>query len=291
MTILYTLIGWPCFAGLGLMILAIPVSGIIMKRLFGLNRGMVKYTDDRVKTTNEAIQGIRCVKMYTWEDSFQKVIAESRQEELDLLKRMSYLKGASRAYMGALPGVVAVLSFVVYALAGIGEINASTLFAALVAFGQLRFPLLFYPMALAQYAQAKVSATRVEKFLKLKEVRNDKSIYNRDDDGLTKGSIKVNNATIYWRDPNTPLDETDDSSSDASSLSGSNHSFSKSTSMKKDKSETNVADSEIVELRYPQAILNDVNCDVQSGDLVAIIGRVGSGEKYFSFAPLRFSLS
>ena len=265
------------------MILAIPVSGIIMKRLFGLNRGIVKYTDDRVKTTNEAIQGIRCVKMYTWEDSFQKVISEGRQEELDILKRMSYLRGASRAYMGALPGIVAVVSFIVYALAGIGEINASTLFAALVAFGQLRFPLLFYPMALAQYAQAKVSVTRVENFLKLKEVRNDKTIYNRDDDDLTKGAIKVNHATIYWRDPNTPLDQTDDSSSDASSLSGSNHSLSKSTSMKKDKgnkSETNVADSEIQELRYPQAILNDVNCNVQSGDLVAIIGRVGSGEKY-----------
>jgi hypothetical protein len=28
---------------------------------------MVKFTDERVKTVNEAIQGIRCVKMYTWE--------------------------------------------------------------------------------------------------------------------------------------------------------------------------------------------------------------------------------
>ncbi len=81
------------------MILAVPVSGIIMKRLFALNRGMVKYTDDRVKTTNEAIQGVRCVKMYTWEDSFRKVIDDGRKEELDILKRMAYLRGASRAYM------------------------------------------------------------------------------------------------------------------------------------------------------------------------------------------------
>ena len=49
--------------------------------------------------------------------------------------------------MGALPGIVALVSFIVYAAAYNGNITASTLFAALVAFGQLRFPLLFYPMA------------------------------------------------------------------------------------------------------------------------------------------------
>merc|ERR1719276_596035 len=99
------------------MILAAPVQGVIMSRLFGLNRGMVKFTDERVKTTNEAIQGIRCVKMYTWEESFQNAISNSRKLELDLLRKMSYLRGVSRAYMGALPGIVAVVSFIVYALA------------------------------------------------------------------------------------------------------------------------------------------------------------------------------
>jgi hypothetical protein len=41
MTILYTLIGWPCFAGLGVMILLMPLQGTIMQKLFGLNRQMV----------------------------------------------------------------------------------------------------------------------------------------------------------------------------------------------------------------------------------------------------------
>ena len=66
MVILYFQIGWPCFAGLVVMLLAGPAQGIIMKRLFAQNREMVKYTDSRVKTTNEAVQGIRSVKMSTW---------------------------------------------------------------------------------------------------------------------------------------------------------------------------------------------------------------------------------
>ncbi len=144
MVILYNLIGWPCFAGLGIIILGVPVQGIIMKRLFGLNRFMVKYTDDRVKNTNEAVQGIRCVKMYTWEESFSNIIADSRDDELDVMRRMAYLRAASSSYMGALPGIVAVVSFIVYAVVYEGNIDAPTLFAALVAFSQLRFPLLFY---------------------------------------------------------------------------------------------------------------------------------------------------
>ena len=39
-----------------------------MMKLFQLNRNLVQHTDARVKSTNEAVQGIRCVKMYTWED-------------------------------------------------------------------------------------------------------------------------------------------------------------------------------------------------------------------------------
>jgi hypothetical protein len=66
MAILYTLIGWPCFAGLAIMMAAGPVQGIIMKKLFALNRQMVGFTDARVKTTNEALQGMQSVKMFAW---------------------------------------------------------------------------------------------------------------------------------------------------------------------------------------------------------------------------------
>jgi ABC-type multidrug transport system fused ATPase/permease subunit len=302
LTILYTLIGWPCFAGLGVMILAAPSQGVIMKKLFGINREMVKYTDDRVKTTNEAVQGIRCVKMYTWEDSFKQVISGSRNTELEFLSKQAYLRGFSRAYMSSLPVIVAVVSFVVYAVGYDGAtINASTLFAALVAFDQLRFPLLFYPMSLALVAQAQVSAQRVESFLRLEEIKSgDESlavdenssakddantgIYKRMDESLKTGELKVKDITIYWSDPNVPITTTDDD--DASSV-GSKGSKSSKASKKSNKSAKKVSDV-IVDLdaemqtnenlRYPKAILRDVNLSIAPGELCAIVGRVGTGK-------------
>ena len=131
---------------------------------------MVKYTDDRVRLTNEALQGIQGVKMYAWEDSFSKEIYKTRNDEVNLLGQLATLRGFSRAYMSSLPGLVVVVSFTMYATVKNETVKASTLFAALIAFEQLRFPLLFYPMALATLAQAKVSAVQVGSFLKMKEI-------------------------------------------------------------------------------------------------------------------------
>lgn len=86
MIILGTLLGWPCLVGLVVIALAVPVAGNLTGKMFGLNRSMVKYTDERTKIANEALQGILCVKMYSWEEPLSKQIDELRQEELASLK-------------------------------------------------------------------------------------------------------------------------------------------------------------------------------------------------------------
>jgi len=280
MTILYTLIGWPCFAGLAIMVLAGPVQGFIMKRLFGLNRSMVIYTDARVKTTNEAMQGIQCVKMYTWEESFEKEIGKSRTQELGFLKSVAYLRGFSRAYMGALPGIVAVASFVVFALAKSGsQIEASTLFAALVAFGQLRFPLLFYPLALAQLAQARVSGGRVEAFLRMREVGGSAESKGGEryshEDGGEEGEIFVKDATIYWSDPDVSIAVSTDKDKKCVKTNGSEEGASLTE-----------LETEASAEKFPTPVLRDVSLNVAPGELCALIGRVGSGKSTLCSAVL-----
>ena len=295
MTILYTLIGWPCFAGLLVMILAGPIQGVIMGKLFGLNRQMVQYTDNRVKTTNEALQGMQSVKMFAWEDNFNANIGVYRNQELNLLRRIAYLRGFSRAYMSALPGLVAVASFVVLSLANTTDITASTLFAALAAFDQLRFPLLFYPVALAQLAQAKVSAARVQTFLELPEIgdralltetgedsspgdesKKPKGVYVRNSEPLAAGagSIVLDKATIYWNDPEVPLDETQHSRTTRKSASGDEETDAEST----------------VQVRYAKPVLNQVSLEVQPGQLCAVVGRVASGKSTLVSAILNETL-
>jgi ATP-binding cassette, subfamily C (CFTR/MRP), member 1 len=283
MTILYTLIGWPCFAGLIVMVFAGPVQGIVMKKLFGMTRAIVKYTDARVESTNEALQGIQNVKIQTWEEQFLESITQQRAQELKYLKYSAYLRGFSRAYMGALPGIVAVTSFVVYALAfPDAEISASVLFSALVAFEQLRFPLLFYPMALAQLVQAKVSASRVEVFLDLDEIGLSDSIgegvYNRNP--TAEGSIIISDAEVYWRNPRIPVDvqgkdgdvDIRDDASTAPSV--------------KSLAESSDTESAPGDETLPKAVLRNITMKVEKGELCAVVGRVASGKSTLCSAIL-----
>ena len=70
------------------------------------------------------------------------MVAKSRDEELESLRRIAYLRGFSRAYMTALPTLAAVVTFIAFAYGTDQPITAATLFSALVAFDQLRFPLM-----------------------------------------------------------------------------------------------------------------------------------------------------
>jgi hypothetical protein len=98
-SILLFFIGWPALVGVVFMIVAMPVQKNIMMKQYMRNRAMVKDTDSRVKITNELLQGIQCVKMYSWEESFFNVIEKFRQKELESLKKIAYLIAFSRAYM------------------------------------------------------------------------------------------------------------------------------------------------------------------------------------------------
>jgi ATP-binding cassette subfamily C (CFTR/MRP) protein 1 len=285
MAILGNLLGWTCLVGLLIIVCAIPVMGKITGKMYGMNRSMVKYTDDRVKTVNEALQGMLCVKMYTWEESFAKQIDVYRKGELANLKKMASLRAFLRAYMNSLPPIAAAATFLVYVYAYEGTISASILFSAIVAFEMIRMPLMFYPMALAQYVQYKVSLKRVGAFLGYGEVNQNG--YTRNSE--KEGEIIIENATFYWMDPKTPVPRSAlkgyDSSIDGSRRSSgsvtrknSMSRFLPSRSSSALSSAKDTIEHEEEELVYPSAVMTDVNIKVPHGELCAVVGPVGSGK-------------
>ena len=68
-----------------------------------LSLSLRRASDERVKVTNEALQGIRAVKFNAWEDAMIDKIQTLRNIETDLLGKNAYLRAASRAYMGSVP--------------------------------------------------------------------------------------------------------------------------------------------------------------------------------------------
>jgi ABC-type bacteriocin/lantibiotic exporter with double-glycine peptidase domain len=156
MVILYVYIGPAAFVGLAVMVVAIPVMGKVMMSLQRLNRAVVKFTDERVKVTNECLQGVLGVKMAAWEENFISTIGAMRLKEFKAYTSVQQYSAFMFSFMSTVPAITGVAALSVYAVQD-GDVNAAVLFASVVTFGQLRFPLLFYPNALAAYAAYKVA--------------------------------------------------------------------------------------------------------------------------------------
>tara|TARA_B100000768_G_scaffold176924_1_gene190406 strand:+ start:91 stop:1236 length:1146 start_codon:yes stop_codon:yes gene_type:complete len=135
------MIGWPTALGVIVMVLSIPVQLKIMN-MTGRGEGRAAHhADGRVKSVNEALQSMGSVKMYSWEDRFCALIERHRASEMAERRHLAKLLSFARSYMMAVPLIVNVVAFIGYALSN-GDIKASTLFAALAAFSNLRFPLM-----------------------------------------------------------------------------------------------------------------------------------------------------
>ncbi len=255
-TILVYFMGPSALVGLLVMMISMPLQGKIMKKLFMLTRKMVKVTDSRVKMTNEAFQGVQCVKFYAWEEPLIRFIQTFRQQEIDELKSIAYVRAFSRAYMSAVPAVAAAAAFTVYALTG-RPIKASILFTVLQGFGQLRFPLMFYPMTLAAAATAKVAMVRVADFLGMDNVQE---YVVRKDPGSTGTSVKIEGGEFWWQAPGTR--------SEGGATPPKNE---KAASAEK-------VQLEVSKKRDATAILSGVDMELKKGDLLGVVGPVGCGK-------------
>lgn len=68
--LLYDLIKVSSLIGFSFTILTIPLQAWITKRLMQLRFKSLLATDQRVKLTNEILQGVKAVKYYAWEKPF-----------------------------------------------------------------------------------------------------------------------------------------------------------------------------------------------------------------------------
>jgi len=276
MVLLYIYIDWSAFVGLGVMVMAIPIQMFVFGRVLALNKKMVKVTDNRVKLTNEILQGMLGIKMAAWEENYTEVINEFRKKEVKYLRLTMYLTSFSSAYMMALPAITAVAAIASYAVNVDGAIDAATLFTALNIFGQLRFALMFFPQALQAYVQARVSRKRIADFLALEEVVQDRS---RDLQDAQHGPIvQIQDGTFYWKRPSHLVAEKRKSKSLNTEGAGDG------ISIEVVENPQNVVWPGDEDLENPDQVvaerpaLEKINLNVEKGHLVGIIGSVGSGK-------------
>ena len=90
--LLWQYLGIASLAGFIVMVLSIPLSVFVSEQARKLDVKKLLLHDKRIKMINELLSGIKAIKFYGWEVSFQKIIEKIRKNEMSFLIKSAFLK-------------------------------------------------------------------------------------------------------------------------------------------------------------------------------------------------------
>lgn len=138
--LLWQYLGVAVFAGLAVMILMIPASAFIATKIRSLQVQQMKVKDERVKSMNEILSGMKVLKLYAWEPSFEDQIKEIREREIGFLRKAAVYNAATEFIWSLAPFMVALFSFMTYVFLG-NRLTPEIAFVSMALFNILRMPM------------------------------------------------------------------------------------------------------------------------------------------------------
>lgn len=188
-------LGPSVLAGLAVMVLLIPINGFLVNKSKHIQVRNMKNKDERMKIMGEVLNGIKILKLFAWEPSFEKRINEIRACELKDLLKFSYLQSVSIFVFTCAPFLVSLASFAVYVLVDENNVlDAQKAFTSISLFNVLRFPMAMLPLVLSSMVQTNVSKERLERYLGGEDL--DTSAIHHD--SIPGSAVRFTEATFTW---------------------------------------------------------------------------------------------
>ena len=169
LALLYGQLGVSAFAGLGVMVLLMPVNIGIGRKQVKFTRAVMGSRDKRVKLTNEVLQGVRVLKLFAWRKPFEQKLNDKRDFELKQIYRSAIFSTVSTFLWGATPIFVTLATFAIYAAIPGNELTAARAFTSLSLFNILRFPLNAIPSTITRLVDISVVIKRLSKYMSAPE--------------------------------------------------------------------------------------------------------------------------
>uniref|UniRef100_A0A8C4VK38 Uncharacterized protein n=1 Tax=Gopherus evgoodei TaxID=1825980 RepID=A0A8C4VK38_9SAUR len=159
-------LGPSVLAGIGVMVLLIPINAVLATKARRIQMKNMKNKDQRMKIMNEILSGIKILKLFAWEPSFERQVGEIRVRELKGLLHFTNLQAFSIFIFSCAPFLVSVASFAVYVMVDEKNVlDAQKAFTSISLFNILRFPMATLPLVISSLVQTAVSTERLERYL------------------------------------------------------------------------------------------------------------------------------
>ena len=244
----------PALGGVIVLIITAPMNVKLSKEMGKYRKEYMKGADKRMKGLTEVVNGIRVVKFFAWENHYVDHLDGFRGEELSSLRTMVWWQQIMSIMFNLMPLLVTLVSFGLYTFLG-HTLDAQTAFASYTLFNMLRFPLLLLPKLIADYTSVRVALVRIKDFL----LTADSVDYVQHTSADSKVAVRAENASFNWGSASRNGGDSGHDS-DGEGLLGHH-------------------DDEAEDRARGEATLKNISLEVQKGQLVMVVGAVGSGKQ------------
>eukprot|EP00106_Octopus_bimaculoides_P000581 XP_014768023.1 PREDICTED: multidrug resistance-associated protein 1-like [Octopus bimaculoides] len=225
---LYQQLGAAIFSALVILFCFIPISSILLKKMNHYLERVMVIKDKRIIFMNEVLNGMKALKLYAWEPSFEQKINEIRNEETKFLRKVAYVKICLEVCWKIAPFLIIFTTFTAYVLSSEDHtLDPQRTFVSMALFNLLKAPINYFSMMLGFFAQLSVSIKRIQKYL----CTDDLIPVNVSNKTKTDTAVVIRDGRFSW------------DVSDANSFQ-----------------------------------LKDINITIPKGQLVSIVGSVGTGK-------------
>ncbi|KAH8395710.1 hypothetical protein KR222_010260, partial [Zaprionus bogoriensis] len=249
---MYEQIGISALYGVTILVLYLPLQTYLSRLTSKLRLRTALRTDRRVRMMNEIIAGIQVIKMYAWEQPFEKMVASTRVSEMSVIRKVNYIRGVLLSFEITLGRIAIFASLLAFVLSG-GELTAERAFCVTAFYNTMRRTVSkFFPSGMSQGAELLVSMQRISQFM----MSDETDVLLPDDDEADEDRVPTEHKNLL---ANGKQQQPDPSSSSEVYL-------------------------EIKEFRarwnaeHTDPILDNINMRLEDQQLVAVIGPVGSGK-------------
>ncbi|XP_031835583.1 ATP-binding cassette sub-family C member 4-like isoform X1 [Nomia melanderi] len=267
--LLWTVIGLPTVATYILLFIMIAPILIVSKKLNALREIVASITSKRVEIIHELITGIQVIKMYAWEKPFSKFLDAIRAEELKKITISAYVRAINMAFL-VLPNRILVYIIILVCVLLGTKVQSEQMYLLTMHLNYIQLTVAyFFPLSCLMLGEIIVTVNRIEEFLLLEE-RTDEWISSHDTQGDTvkvnkdekkakriEDAIEIRNKPVNQVEGNAPV---------------------------------SVALNHVYANWLPEKLpptLSDVTMRVQAGELLALVGSVGSGKSSILYLLLR----
>ncbi|CDR39526.1 CYFA0S03e04390g1_1 [Cyberlindnera fabianii] len=238
------------------------------------------WADKRVALMRQVLQSMKIIKLYAWEEAYQKILKGIRSKEMTIQYKIQALMAVLFGLvMGATTFTSMASILTLYGMEGLSQ--AAIIFPSLSLFTILTMQLTSLSFVLSTFIDALTSMKRLGKYLQTSdETKTLDDIYDSELIKDPEVAFKITNGDFQW----TVYEEVkkQKATEDEKALM----SKAEKKAEEKQQEENEKKDPEFI--KKDKLVLHDVNLEIKKGEFIVVTGSTGSGKSSLLYAMSGF---